>query len=66
MLMRITALHYVAGLIVSPGGTITEAAPILHWAIGKRWFAVKKYFYKKRFTCEQLEDKSQNGEYTNG
>ena len=36
MLIRITAPHYVAGIIVSKNDIIINAAPILKWTIGKK------------------------------
>lgn len=52
-LVQITAPHYCAGLVVQKGW-VTEAAPILHWAIGRRWERVRAYFEKKGFRIEEL------------
>ncbi len=49
MLIRITAPHYVAGIIVSKNDIIINAAPILKWTIGKRWGKVAAYFDRKGF-----------------
>lgn len=35
-LVHVEARHFVAGLIVHDGVCV-DAAPILRWAIGKRW-----------------------------
>jgi hypothetical protein len=53
MLYRISAPHYVAGLIVQ-NGIVKEAAPILGWCCFKEWSFCEKYFKKKNYTIEQL------------
>ena len=48
--------YYCAGLIVEDG-VVTRAAPILKWAIGKRWAAVRyrlEVVYGK--TVRQVEE----------
>ena len=55
LLIRIRARHYCAGL-VTVDGVCTEAAPILRWAIGKRWSSLESYFHRKRFEIIVMAD----------
>ena len=45
-LVRVTAPHFCAGLIVE-GGRCVTAAPILKWAIGKDADYLSRYFRRK-------------------
>jgi hypothetical protein len=55
-LYRISAPHYVAGLVVL-NGFVCRAAPILQWAVGKRWSFCEDYFLGKRYKVEDLSSK---------
>jgi hypothetical protein len=46
MLVQVTAPHFCAGLVLVDG-VVTEAAPILKWAIGKRREWLSDYFRQK-------------------
>jgi hypothetical protein len=50
-LVRVTAPHFCAGLIVR-NGVVTGAAPIIRWAMGKPWTEVERYCNKKRWKVE--------------
>jgi hypothetical protein len=52
---RVTAKHFVAGLVAS-GGVITQAAPILAWAIGKDISFVVDYAQRRGWQIEPLVD----------
>ena len=43
---RIEAPHFVAGLCVMQG-RVVEAAPIVQWAIGRRWHDVRAYMVRR-------------------
>ena len=46
MLVQVTAPHFCAGIILKDG-IVTEAAPILRWAIGWRRARLSEYFREK-------------------
>lgn len=48
VLYQVTSLYYCAGLIFR-NGLCRQAAPILHWAIGKTEDYLLKYFRDKGF-----------------
>lgn len=50
-LVRVTAPHFVAGLLAQ-GGVVKEAAPILRWAVGKSTRECAAYFKRKRWAWE--------------
>ena len=52
-LIQITSPYYCAGLVVVEG-YITEAAPILHWTVGRQINYVTAYFQKKGFEVNVL------------
>ena len=65
MLMRVVAPHFVAGVVVrldSPPdvplcealyhGRVVEAAPILHWSIGKPYDTLWSYAERKGWLIE--------------
>lgn len=53
MLLRVIAPHFVAGLIVTKD-KVTEAAPILSWAIGKNAIWCFQYFKKKGWSTSVI------------
>lgn len=55
MLIQVTAPHFCAGL-VTDGERITEAAPILRWALRKRWPDTVLYFRKKGWKLEWVDE----------
>ncbi len=48
---RICAPHFVAACIVS-GNIVIQAAPILHWTLGKQWEDVRLYFNQRGWAIE--------------
>lgn len=48
VLFSINAPHFNCGIIVSDG-VVIRAAPILKWAVGKRWSEVQDYFNRKKY-----------------
>lgn len=48
VLWQIYAPHYTAGPVVTDG-IVTEAAPILRWAVGRRWTEVRAYLAAKGY-----------------
>lgn len=58
--MTIQAPHYCASIIVS-GDVVREAAPILRWALGKRWTGLRRYFERKGFRVFEQPDPAQKG-----
>lgn len=53
--MWVRAPHYCATL-VTRDGVCREAAPILRWAIGKRWSYLSSYFARKGFEVVTMPD----------
>jgi len=53
-LFRVTAPHFVAGVIVNRVNSIVFAAPILHWSVGKDLKSFEAYCHHKSWTLEQL------------
>lgn len=45
--VQVSAPHFTAGLIASPEGVVTDAAPILAWAKGKLLLDVQAYCFHK-------------------
>lgn len=52
-LYRVTAPHFVAGLVVAQDGVIIHTAPILRWAGNKAFAWFKKYCADKRWKLEE-------------
>lgn len=52
VLVRVVAPHFVAGIIVD-GGACVHAAPILHWAVGRKQDELRAYFARKGWTATQ-------------
>lgn len=50
--VRISPPHFVAGLI-AVNGVVTRAAPILHWAVGKRLSEVLGYCRRKKWPVDE-------------
>lgn len=48
--------NFAASLVVAKGGRVTEAAPILRWAIGKPWLQVRDYFMRKGWEWSEQPD----------
>jgi len=56
---RIVAPHYVASLAVNEEGVVVDAAPILSWAIGKRWWSdVRQYIIRKGYDYAEISKRS--------
>ena len=52
---RITAPHFCAAVIES-SGFVTQAAPILRWAVGRPWPYCRYHCEKQGWTIEPLND----------
>jgi hypothetical protein len=52
-LAQVTAPHFTAGLVIRDG-YVVRAAPILAWAVTKRWLPVYDYFVRKRYLVRML------------
>lgn len=52
-LYQIQAPHFTAGL-VTRDGVVTDTAPILRWALGKKEVGVLSYCRRKRWTMEAI------------
>lgn len=52
---QITAPHFCAGLIVTDGGAVVQAAPILRWACGKSWDYVRRWAERKGYEVQYVE-----------
>lgn len=64
-LISVSAPHFCASLILvkdnarAPGDFVcTEAAPILRWALGKPWRALRRYFRSKGYAYNVQPDPS--------
>lgn len=57
MIAWVRAPHFCAGLVFD-GQTslVTEAAPILKWAVGKSWAYCAAYFARKKYEVVLLAD----------
>jgi len=44
---QITTTYFCAGVVVDQTDVVIEAAPILHWAVGKLVFSVLEYYLNK-------------------
>ena len=49
-LYRITAPHYVSGIVVDSEGTVIRAAPIVEWANGKKLIYVRQYCIEQGYS----------------
>lgn len=54
MLYRITAPHFVAGIIVAQDGVIIATAPILKWAGNWAFAGFQSYCARKRWKIEKV------------
>jgi hypothetical protein len=54
VLVRVVAPHFVAGILFDAQGVCREAAPVLHWAIGKTARELRRYFDRKGWLAERL------------
>lgn len=57
-IVTIQGPHFAASLIVdkATGGTVLEAAPILRWALGKRWASLQGYVERKGWSWAMQPD----------
>lgn len=53
VLVRITARHFCAGLVVRDG-RVVEAAPILRWTVGKLSADVREHGRRRGWKMERL------------
>jgi hypothetical protein len=62
---QITAPHFCAGVVVSVRNKrVIDAAPILRWAIGRRWTDVLRYFHRKHYRVVSADAASVPGGLT--
>lgn len=54
-LVRICSPYFVAGLLLSPSGTVLEAAPILRYTVGWSVETLEQLVFRKRWTMEYIE-----------
>lgn len=54
-LVRVTAPHFCAGLILKEG-RCTRAAPILKWAVGMERDKLRKIFYDRKWQAMIIDD----------
>ena len=59
LLIRVTADHYVAALVLNRDYKCIDAAPILAWAIGKNWPEIQRYFQRKGYRVKNLTEGDQ-------
>ena len=57
MLVRVKAPHFCAFLVVR-GWVCREAAPILRWALNKRWSYLSSYFQRKGYEVIRMPDQA--------
>jgi hypothetical protein len=55
MLVQVRSPHFTAGMVVTDG-VVTEAAPILKWAIGKPRHWLRDVFKSKGWTAVVVEE----------
>lgn len=51
---RVTAAHFCAGLVIAINGVCIRAAPILHWAVGKKLTQIDRYCGHRGWTIEEI------------
>jgi hypothetical protein len=56
MLVRVVAPHFVAGLVLNEHERCTEAAPILHWAIGLTRDELRAEFSRRRWRATVVSE----------
>ncbi len=54
MLLRISAPHFVAGVILWDG-VVVNAAPILRWSVGKTEGHLRDYCHRKHWQIETID-----------
>lgn len=54
-ILRIEAPFYVAASIWERGRCV-EAAPILHWMIGKRWVSIHRWLFGKGYAWQWVKE----------
>lgn len=54
LLARVVAPHFVAGLVLDARGYCVEAAPILHWALGKHRSELRAAFARRGWDARVL------------
>ena len=55
MMLRLTAPHFVAGVILNEG-LVTEAAPVVGYMLGWPFPRVRAYAISKRWNVEEMTD----------
>ncbi len=53
ILVRVVAPHFVAGMLMTDN-IVTEAAPILKWALGKHRDDLRQYFLRKGWEAHEI------------
>ena len=54
-LYRVTLPYAVCGLEVDAAGVVVRAAPLLHWAVGKRVAVVAGWVRRRGGACVKVE-----------
>lgn len=54
ILLRITAPHFCAGIVLDDAGHVIRAAPILAWIRGRKIDAITAYAKRKGWLIEQI------------
>ena len=52
---RITSSYFCCAIVVDEH-TVTQAAPILRWTVGREWSSVRDYFQQKGWSIEPLPE----------
>lgn len=53
-LVRVEAPHFTAALLLAGDDFVIDAAPILHWTVGKHRKYLSQYFRRKKWTVTIL------------
>ena len=56
-LWRVTAPHFVAGIVEAQDGAIVETAPVMKWAGNWSMAAFRSYCVRKGWKCEVVNDR---------
>jgi hypothetical protein len=55
VLWQVTLPHFCAGLVTDAEGDVRQAAPILHWAVGKNVGSVAAWARNRRGTVREVK-----------
>lgn len=60
-ILRIEGPHYVAASVWDRG-RCTQAAPILHWMVGKRWISIHRWLFGKGYEWQWVKEHELSGD----